>query len=136
MLPNKLKNRLLNINRPACASAISCWLKVSPNPSNVKNRMYDSIYLEHLNTYPLVKRILALDHNQVFINSLADRDAILSSGHLNYMDDGLYISQENIENSKSKNGYGIMIGKNESYFEGYWTDNAKNGKGILITKDG
>lgn len=74
--------------------------------------MYKQYYLEHLNTYPLIKRILALDHNQIFINSLTNRDVLLSSGHLNYMDDGLYISQENIDNSKSKNGYGIMIGKN------------------------
>lgn len=29
-----------------------------------------------------------------------------------------------------------MIAKNYSYYEGYWTDNAKNGKGILITKEG
>lgn len=39
-------------------------------------------YIEQLDSFPLIKRIISLDDNKAFINSLGNRDVLLSSGFI------------------------------------------------------
>ena len=51
------------------------------------------------------------------------------------LDDGVFIGQDLAVDNRRR-GYGIMLYRDQSYYEGEWKDNMRCGSGVFASEDG
>lgn len=97
--------------------------------------MYFLFYLEFMERHPNIKRILDNEEVKEIGEELSTKDQFLKTSKQQKTVNGTFLGSLHLEKD-GKNGQGIMMYDNGTYYEGGWLNGLRNGKGVLISESG